>query len=371
MNNQVACDMAPWMCEGNGRGVVSCDWFAVSCMLSEPRGDKELIPPPGCSVVKMSSTAVWADRFFILDAGGNKVATVLCTPRTPQIDCCRCLVEVANRWLYYDDFEGVLDGVLGCLNMAVTGLNRVDLCCDFEMTPKLWKVFVALSKGDAYVKALKEGVVWWKMLKAGSHGDALLRVPHCITWGGKDSLIKWKIYYKWLELQEAAPDGKKPYIEDLWRAVGFNSRAVWRIEVSVRSSNKLADAGGSRVSPLVWYNDRTRLFCDLYTDKFVVRKAEGHKDKRNDRVLDFLKVDGSKSLWHALPRSEREGSDCECRIACKLWKELQQIDVQANDLLLWNVKNSLEQLCESPAVVNALCKVYNVAVSDIVMALQV
>ena len=362
--------MVPWLCDGSGRGVVSVDWFGASCLLGEPRGDRELVAPSGCSVVKMSPTAVWSDRFFILDGDGNKVATYLGAPRTPRMDGRRALIEVANRYLYMDCFESVCGGLFEMLPMAVTGLNRVDLCCDFEMSPSLWRTFCALAEGRAYVKAMREGVVWWKMLSTGGDDSKLLRVPHCISWGGKESLIRWKIYYKWLELAEAPPESKKPYIEDLWRSMGFNARAVWRIEVSIHGTNKLADAGGARVAPMLWYRDAVKLFSGLYADKFQVRKAEGHKDKRNDTVLPFLGVDGSKLLWHALPRIYRDESDPAARVACRLWKELQQYDVQANDLLLWTVKNALEEMCENAATVRCICKTFGVSVDDIHNALQ-
>lgn len=362
--------MVRWINSGSGRGVVSCDWFALSCKLGAPRGDRELVPPLGCSVVRMSPTAVWADRFFILDADGNKVATFLCTPRTPAMDPTRALVEISNRWLYHDNFELVVQGVLDCVPLAVTGLNRVDLCCDFEMTPSLWRTLLRLSTGSAYVKSLREGVVWWKMVSGGGGDSKFDRIPHCISWGGKESLVKWKIYWKWLELQEAEPENKKPYISDLWRAMGFVERSVWRCEVSINGTNKLADGAGRRLGAMEWYRQRVQLWCDLFADKFVVRANQGHKDKRNDAVLPFLEVVGSKSLWHALPRCERDESDPEVRIACKLWKELQQYDVQANGLLLWNVRNSLAQLFERASNLYAVCHRYGVTPDDVCAMLQ-
>lgn len=354
----------------SGCGLVSCDWFGLSCLLSRPRGDSKLVVPNGWSAVKMSPTAVWSDRFFILDEVGNKVATVLCSPRTPCMDSRRALVEIANRWLYADEFYDVCDAVLSCLPMAVTGLNRVDLCCDFEMTNELWDTYSALADGRAYIKALKQGSLFWQMVAEPFGCADAVRVPHCISFGGKESVFKWKVYYKWLELQQAVDDAKKPYISELWRAAGFDERCVWRVEVSVSGSNKLVGVDGVRIPAFRWYDDRVKLFCDLYADKFEVRLNQHHKDKRNDKVLPFLVVDGMKSIKHASPLREMGDSDPERRLVCKLWRECMAVDVQANHELFDMIRSNIYTLCEKPANVWALRHCLGVEVSDIERLLQ-
>lgn len=355
----------------NDRGVVSVDWFALSCMLANPRDDKPLRAPEGWQCLLQSPTAVWAERWFVLDGDGNKVATILCVPRSPKIDCKRCLVEIANRWLYFDDFRSVVDRVLDMLPMAITGLNRVDLCCDFEMSDERYETYKALAYGNAYVKALRSGAIWWQDIPVGKMGDGngLERVPHCLTFGGKDSVFKWKIYYKWLELQQAPPEAKKPYIIDMWRAMGFSERHVWRCEVSIHGTNGLRNLEQRPIAPFAWYDDRVKLFCDLYSDKFIVRANEGHKDKRNDKVLPFLEVVGSKSIRHALPSSSRDDSDPEKRTTCKLWLELNQPDTKCNTVLCGIIKQSLMELLQRPSNVWVLQRMYGVDIQQISNAL--
>lgn len=357
--------------DGSHDGVflVSCDWFAVSCVLDAPRGDRLLSVPRDWSVVPMASTAVWADRFFILDGVGNKVATLLCTPRTPRLDSRRALVQIANRYLYAEEFHAVCDAVLSSLPMAVTGLNRVDLCCDFEMTDRMWKTYSALADGSAYVKALREGAVWWQSV-AEPYGCADVgRLPHCLTFGGHESIFKWKVYYKWLELQQAPPEDKKPYITDLWNAAGMDEKCVWRIEVSVSGTNKLVGGDGLRLPAFEWYDKKVEVFRDLYADKFEVRMMQGHKDKRNDKMLPFLNIDGLKSLWHGKPLSERDDSDCERRLVCKLWDECQSCDVQANRAVFDMLRGNIVQLCEKESNLWALKRSFGVSIDD-VMALM-
>lgn len=356
----------------NDRGVVSCDWFALSCVLAKPRDGTPLRPPDNWNCLQQTPTAVWGERWFVLDSDGNKIATILCSPRSPRIACERALVEIANRWLYYEDFHEVVNKVLDILPMAITGLNRVDLCCDFEMSDERYDVYKKLASGAAYVKALRSGAIWWQNIPMGKVGDGggLERVPHCLTFGGHDSVFKWKIYYKWLELQQAPPEAKKPYIIDLWRKMGFSERHVWRCEVSISGTNNLKNLEQRPIAPFSWYNDREKLFCDIYYDKFVVRANEGHKDKRNDKVLPFLEIIGSKSIRHALPSNSRDDSDPERRLTCKLWHELTQGDTRCNRDLSHRLAVMLGELLERPSNMWVLQRVYGVDTEYVVAELE-
>lgn len=324
-------------------GIVSVDWFALSCRLCRPWPDCVLCPPAGCSAVKLTPTAVWSERWYILDGDGNKICTILAVPRSWKIAADRCMVEVANRWLYYDDFHWRLDAILSCLPLVVDGLNRVDLCCDFEMSESRYKVYEQMADGRAYVGAYKSGTCWWSEIDGR-------RVAHQLSWGGKDSVLHWKVYYKYKELQDAAAEDAKPYIVDTWRKAGLVPECVWRCEVSVSGSRNLVDVLNHRPRPVRdWYDCRAELFSALYSTRFVVRRAEGHKDKRNDTELVFLNVDGERLLRTALPAASRDDSDPERRLVAKLWAELQQVDVEADAMLSAMLRNNLAELCERPS----------------------
>lgn len=360
-------------CEkSTGRGVVSCDWLTLSCKLAHVWDGKPLQAGNGWQCLPMSSTAVWGQRWFVLDNEGNKVATLLFQPRTPKIPPETANVQIANRFLYYDDFRGVCDKVLDILPMAICGLNRVDLCCDFEMTEELWHTYMLLARKFARLKGISDSVVWWKNITMDQKDgkNVLGEVPNQINWGGKDSTFKWKVYYKWLELETAPPEEKKPWIQDLWQQMGFNARYVWRVEVSISGTNSLRTLGNERIAPFQWYEDRVRLFCDIYADKFVVRRKQGHADRRNDEILPFLEVNGRKSIKHALPSTSREGSDPEKRLTCKIWAELQNGDVQCNRSLSDLLKGNLMELLQRPSNVWVLQRMYNVSMEDIVNAIE-
>lgn len=363
-----ACVMSVFTDNSTGLGVISCDWFTLSTQLLSPFTDSSLPVPLGWHCLLCAPTAVWGRRFFIMDDDGNKVATFLCSPRTPKIPATSCNIQIANRFLYYDDFRDVCNAVCDILPMHINGLNRVDLCCDFEMTEEFYGTYIALATKQAKLKGLQESVSWWKTLKTSSDGETLRReeVPNQLNWGGKDSTFKWKVYYKWLELETAPPEDKKPWIVDTWRANGFSVPHVWRVEVSISNPNSLVFLDGSRIAPFQWHSDRVRLFRDIYTDKFVVRRKDGHTNERYNKRLPFLEVGGTKSIRHALPSSNREGSDPEKRIVCKLWSELQQGDTQCNTPLTEMLKSNLRELLERPSNVWVLQRMYNVSMDDIV-----
>lgn len=358
--------------ETTGRGLVSCDWFQLSCKLAKPRDGSPLVAPDGWKCLLMPPTAVWGERWFVMDANGNKVATILCSPRSSKIPCQSCNVQIANRWLYYDDFHTLCDRVLDIIPMSIEGVRRVDLCCDFEMNSSMWQTYMALNQGIASLKGYRINNVWRQKLRdkdAGSDEKSMW-VPHDLNFGSPESTFKWKVYYKWLELKQASPEEQKPYIVDMWRAMGFQEKYVWRVEVSVQDCNKLQDGLAKRVSPFSWYDDRVSLFQSIYADKFIVREEGGHRDHRHDKVLPFLDIHGEKALWHALPRSSRDDSDPERRIACKLWKELNEIDVQGNRPLFDNLAGSLLQLLERPANVWAITRQYGVDIQTIAALLS-
>lgn len=358
--------------KSTGRGVISCDWFTLSCKLLKEFTDVTLPVPDGLHCLACAPTSVWGRRFYIMDNDGNKVATFLCCPRTPKIPSASCNIQIANRWLYYDDFRSVCNTICDIVPLSIAGLNRVDLCCDFEMTEELFGTYMALAKKDAKVKGLQESVCWWKTLKTSNADERKIieEVPNQLNWGGKDSTFKWKVYYKWLELATAPPEEKKPWIIDTWRFNNFSEQHVWRIEVSISNPNSVVNLDGSRIKPFEWHEDRVRLFRDIYTDKFVVRRKDGHANARYNERLPFLELGGTKSVRHALPSTNRDDSDPEKRVVCKLWSELMQGDTKCNHELSGMIRENLMRLLERPSNLWVLQRMYGLTTEEIVERMQ-
>lgn len=276
--------------------LASCDWYAVSVMLEH----EPTTAPKGHQWVDYEGgTNVWKKRKVLLNERGDKVATFLYAPKSTTINKDAGLIEVANEWLYHGiGAVGVQRLLYKACPFRVTGISRLDLCLDFVPTAEEYEIITGLSSGDYYVSGKRNRTQfcstsnpdWMPVQYRG------VEIPHCQSWGHKTSDVKWKLYYKSKELRDAVGGGwfSKPYIVDRWREVNFDVNNVWRLEVSIKHCNKL-----------LWYGNTINESClvekglfvlrDLYTQRFVIRKNEGHKDKSNDSQVTFLPLTGFRN----------------------------------------------------------------------------
>lgn len=345
--------------------LVSCDWYALSCLCEPAYDGRALSLPSGLVCQEQSGTAVFKHRWYVMDGtSGMKVATILTLPHSTQIDARTTIIEVANYFLYSALFHRVLDICLGCLPLVPTGMSRVDLCCDWELNQQRWEVIKQLDSGEAYLKGIRKGVVW-----RSKEGQTFY--PHDISWGGKESTFKWKVYYKYKELHDGGVESLKPYIEEAWKAAGMTPKAVWRCEVSISNSNKLKDIErGGRVAYREWFDDRVALFSSIYADKFIIRRGEGHADKRNDPRLFFLDFEAPKRIKHNLSREREIESNVERRIVCKLWKEFTDREVRCNGFALEGLRQHLAYMFQSYRNVESVCRRYGLTDTDVLGMLQ-
>ena len=61
------------------KGLISCDWLALSCMLGQPSPRASI--PDGWRMEPQSATAIWNIREYLFDERGAKVATFLRCPK--------------------------------------------------------------------------------------------------------------------------------------------------------------------------------------------------------------------------------------------------------------------------------------------------
>lgn len=327
--------------------------------------------PLGFVVERAKPTATWGQRYLVYDSDGNKVFTFLCEPRSGIIDQTNAMLEIANRYLYRDDFPEVLDMLLKATNCIPSGMNRVDLCCDFEMSPTIFNTWSLLEQGRAYLKGVRRGSSFWCILPF-THEDGSVsqrKTSHCMSWGGAQSVFTWKVYYKHLELVQAKPEDSKPYIRSLWARHSMLGESVWRCEVSVRYANSLKHAERDNVTPHEWYADRVRLFSSLYANKFVVRQDLGHVDKRNDPILPFLGIEGDKLFSHRAAVGKCYDSSPEARVVAKLWGEFNQVECQSNPLLREVLRTSICELIQREENVRVIERYYKTTANDIFDAL--
>lgn len=265
------------------------DWLAESITLS----GEERKPPKGYKWVEYDGTNVWLRRRCLFNEYGEKVFTLLDKPKSSIIRPDAGLLEIANEWLYHGiGVRGIEKLLRYCVEYKCIGLSRVDLAMDFEPNAVQQDVIMGLSQGKMYVSGKRSGSGFWS-----TNNDEWMpecwrdkAIPHCQSWGHKTTSVKWKLYYKSKELRDAGGGWfDKPYIVDQWREAKLNINNVWRLEVSIHNANQLL-FDGMPVSRDVWYKNTVALAQSLYTQRFMVRENNGHRDKTNDKVVLFLPV---------------------------------------------------------------------------------
>ena len=269
------------------------DWAAFSGHIPmDGRDPLRTAAPEGYAIERLSSTNVWGCRDVMLNVYGEKVLTILSNPISGIIDRSACLIEVANRWLYGGvSWRRLFRLMEECCQFVPSGLSRLDLAFDFMPSDEQMNIINALASGRMYVAGKRSGTIWWKHCPEISPQFSGIKIPHCQSWGSKNSNVKWKLYYKSLELWEATGGNgmDKPWIVDNWNRHNFDKYNVWRLEVSVHPLNKIIFRG--KVATIDdWLKRPIDLARDLY-GSFRVKLNEGHKDRSNDKQVQFLPMD--------------------------------------------------------------------------------
>lgn len=281
---------------------LSCDWMALSLSLDAiPSGC-----PAGHTWAKYTPTNVWGQRWCLFNEFGEKVFTLLFMPRSGSvIHSQAALLEIANEWLYHGPgLSDILDMLGSVVPFSITGISRLDLAADFTPTDEQAAVIRGLADGSLYLGGKRNGSGFWSMVADASLAPMWQgRCPHCQSWGHKTSAVKWKLYYKSKELRDAngGQGWAKPYIVDLWREVGLDVSNVWRLEVSIKQCNNFMWCG-EPLSYSRWRGTGSDLFQALYTDRFQVRRDEGHKDRSNDKLVPFLPVGEARNMFRCKVR---------------------------------------------------------------------
>lgn len=284
----------------------SCDWLGLSLRLSG-----EVKPIEGYVWREYSATNVWNKRRILYTEDGDKVLTLLNEPRSAIIAKNAALLEIENEWLYHGGgYWRILDTLRSSVFFEVIGISRLDLCVDFVPTKSQSATIDSLYNGKYYVVGKRNGSNFWSRNKNPKlQADWLNReIPHNQSWGHKTSAIKWKLYYKSKELLDAM-GGKfydKPYIVDMWRVNGLDTSNVWRLEVSLKHLNDYSIYG--HPITLDWLDsNQLELFCQMYNQRFQIRKNQGHLDRSNDDEVEFLPIPKiEKTFERNDPKSKRQ-----------------------------------------------------------------
>lgn len=284
--------------------LLNVDWLAVSVRFNE--SDFSTLPA-GHFFVECDGTNVWKLRRIVFNEHAEKVATILYAPKSSLIPANAGLIEIANEWLYHGRSPmAILDDLRQWRIFDVTGISRVDLAVDFNPTTRQWHHIQCLADGRDYVAGKRSRTPWYGVVRCPLLADRYqgVEIPYDQSWGHKTTAVKWKLYYKSKELADAF-GGKlfaKPYILDCWDEVGLDRRDVWRLEVSIHGGNSL-EFKDEPITLDRLKHDPRGIFSALYSRRFIVRRNEGHKDRTNDRVVDFLPVQAGDKLRTARPKA--------------------------------------------------------------------
>lgn len=283
------------------------------------------------------------------------------------------LFEVANEWLYHGlGFTGALDLLRQSCDFEVTGMSRVDLAADFSPNEHQRSVITNLASGDYYVSGKRSGSGFWSVVKDEKLSPYWQgKIPHCQSWGHKTSDVKWKLYYKTKELRdEGKGQWSKPYIVDMWRDVGLDENNVWRLEVSVHNANGF-DFMGEKLTFDRFCHTGSGLYQALYTSRFQVRENQGHKDKSNDKIVEFLPVGRLQSGFRVRQRdiiAEHNGSLTLLR---HLVSDLQSESVMMNEPVRESLIASIQTIVERDGLHRYLREVVGMEIDDWIEWLRV
>lgn len=269
---------------------LSTDWLAVSIRLG---GDIERTPAKHEWVTYEGGTNVWGKRRVLYNEYGEKVLTLLSSPKSSLIEKDMALVEIANEWLYHGiGVHQCLIKLRYCVYYEIVSLSRLDLCVDFVPNERMCKQIIGLAKGGLEVCGKQNGCGFWSINNEDWVPDAWKgkRCPHSTTWGHKDSDVKWKLYYKSKELRDAGGGQfDKPYIVDLWRECNMDVNSVWRLEVSIKHCNKLI-YNGVPLSIKAWRENTVDLFNSLYHSRFSISRGGNRAKGKRVEHIPFLPV---------------------------------------------------------------------------------
>lgn len=332
----------------NKQYLINCDWLQYSVILSDD--EPELICPSGFRLEIYDGNNVFRHRSIVFDGEGRKWLTLLWGPHSNVLNKRLMTVQIANS-LLYDGMvlwaDSILHEIVDC---RFNSIGRLDVCCDFQVSSRIWRVLRGLASGSVYVGGKSEGSVFWHL-----DGESYNRVPHCISWGSPSSSIRPKCYNKTLELDpKGNGEWEKPYIVSQWVSSGFDVRKVWRCEFSLHSKGRLVWDGKS-ISLGDAFDDEflCRLFCSLYSSRFVCRyadgKARGHHN--DDRPCEFLSIPNwSSSLrWKATERSPMPSSEA-ITLLRKLMVQLESEVCKCSDVVFDAMANAVLRVCDLDGV---------------------
>lgn len=352
--------------------VISVDWLSFSYNLSLTKdeylsGAIEWHSVDGYSFEFLTGTNVFQHRMFVRDSDGRKVMTLLYSPKSNIIRKDLCLVEIVNSALYTNEWKNLFLLVQRLHVGEYNTLTRFDICCDFdEIGDHISQMF---DNKEIYVQRKKEGCSFYDYIL----NDGIIeRKIKQISFGSKQSKLKWKLYNKTLELKNSS----KEYIRRMWMDNGLDtSKNIWRLEVSLTrcSSLECIDNSGINILSLssILNNDSyLRLFPYFYLNNFVTRKNEGRADNKlnPNSIYNWLEITDESDFTLQLRQvGGIKFADGEILVVFNhLVNDLQRSCIKFNIATASQILETIQQLMRTFYLEDYLYNVHHLTLNDLV-----
>ena len=346
--------------------MMAIDWLQWSgYLIGAGKNDlPELECPDTYRLEVLDGNQVFKYRAVLYDCLGNKCITMMWKPKSPLIQYNLVTFQVANMWFYRsEDVKRIIDLAARCFIYQFATMTRIDICCDFELKRKQKQIVKGLFHHKIYCGNKRNGTIWWS-----KDDDNIF--PHDFGFGSVHTSVKWKLYNKSKELKAGEEVEEKPYIIDRWLENGMDKYHIWRLEVSINDFNKffikanpiLTGLRRIKKEMVVQYtgkamtlediNDMTiyGIFCDLYENRFQLRKKQNHTRVCNDERVYI--IDLEKHEW-VVPAVKEESNHIDNSVMHHLISVIESDGAKQNyklldaacDALLYYVKfNRLDGL---------------------------
>lgn len=251
---------------------VNIDWLEVYCLEPVQPRDASYFEQMGYGVrVRSYGTPNYREMFTLIDEG-HRFIEVRRVPVSLRKDGGifvdgSCHIRLSNRSCYLRNPVQVMAEFILAHGYTYKSVSRIDICLDFQLFDNGWvpQFFV-----DGFMRGEYQKINQCNIAAHGKDGWHE-RAWGSLKWGAPTSAVTTKLYNKTKELAEVAD---KPYIREVWQAVGFAAGVdVWRVEFAIKSqSNALLSSEEQTIitRSLDAYSGKDRQFFQfcVYANKY-------------------------------------------------------------------------------------------------------